>query len=85
MYQGVNFRSSQPAYYRIYVQGTLDASWLRDYIDMRVERFTDTSDRVVTRLTGELTDQSALIGVLSLISDLGAPVLALECFPYSKD
>ncbi len=85
MLKGVGSRCSQPAYYRIYVQGPLDARWLRDYIDMRVERMADTSDQVVTKLAGELADQSALIGVLSLISDLGAPLLAFECFPYSTD
>jgi len=85
MYKGKNFQCSQPAYYRIYVQGALDAHWLRDYIDMRIERVAGASDQVVTKLAGELVDQSALIGVLSLISDLGAPLLAFECFPYSTD
>ena len=85
MYTGGGFQCSQPAYYRIYVQGALDARWLRDYIDMRIERMADASDQVVTKLAGELADQSALIGVLSLISDLGAPLLAFECFPYRED
>jgi len=85
MHTESGFRCSQPAYYRIYVQGPLDARWLRDYIDMRIERMADVGDAVVTRLTGELVDQSALIGVLSFMSDLGAPLLALECFPYNTD
>lgn len=85
MHTASSFRCSQPAYYRIYVQGPLDARWLRDYIDMRIERMTGVGDGVVTRLTGELIDQSALIGVLSFMSDLGAPLLALECFPYNTD
>ncbi len=83
MYRGVDFRCSQPAYYRIYVQGALDARWLHEYIDMRVEFIADARNQVVTRLAGELADQSALIGVLSLICDLGAPVLAFECLPYT--
>lgn len=85
MHRAIGFRGSQPAYYRIYVQGALDARWLRDYIDMRIERMAGEGDVVVTQLTGELVDQSALIGVLSFISDLGAPLLAFECFPYSSD
>jgi hypothetical protein len=85
MYRETGFRCSQPAYYRIYVQGPLDARWLRDYIDMRIECMTSVGDLVVTQLTGELADQSALLGVLSLIRDLGAPLLAFECFPYSTD
>jgi hypothetical protein len=85
MHREIGFRCSQPAYYRIYVQGSLDARWLRDYIDMRTERLLDVHDRAVTKLAGELVDQSALIGVLGLIIDLGAPLLAFECFPYSTD
>jgi hypothetical protein len=52
---------------------------------MRTERLLDVHDRAVTKLAGELVDQSALIGVLGLIIDLGAPLLAFECFPYSTD
>ncbi len=88
MYRKTGFRCHQPAYYHIYVQGALDASWLSDYIDMRIERMpgaSDQSDQVVTKLAGELADQSALIGLLSLISDLGAPLLAFKCFPYNTD
>ena len=79
------FQCSQPAYYRIYVQGPLDARWLDGYVDMHIDRMADAQEQVVTKLAGELVDQSALIGVLSLIGDLGAPVLAFECFPYSTD
>ncbi len=85
MHRGIGHRCTHPAYYRIYVQGTLNACWLRDYIDMRIERMAGEGDVVVTQLAGELVDQSALIGVLSFISDLGAPLLAFECFPYSTD
>lgn len=85
MHGKIGFRCSQPAYYRIYVQGSLDARWLRDYIDMRTERLLDVHDQAVTKLAGELIDQSAFIGVLSLIVDLGAPLLAFECFPYCTD
>ena len=85
MYREIGVRCSQPAYYRIYVQGILDARWLRDYIDMGADRRPDADVVIVTKLAGELTDQSALIGVLSLISDLGAPLLAYECFPYHTD
>lgn len=83
MNRGIDFRCSQPAYYRIDVFGTLDARWLRDYVDMRVEYVTDVGDCAMTRLTGELPDQSALMGVLHLLNDLGAPLSALECFPNS--
>lgn len=85
MYRGAGFHCRQPAYYRIYVQGPLDTRWLRDYVDMRIERMADASERVVTKLAGELADQSALIGVLNLLSGFDIPLLAFECFPYSID
>lgn len=85
MQKGESHPCSQPAYYRIYVQGSLDARWLGDYTDMHIEHLAGAREQIVTKLAGELADQSALIGVLSLIGDLGAPVLAFECFPYSID
>ena len=78
-------RCDQPAYYRIYVHGPLDMRWLCEYIDMRVERIVGANSVVVTKVAGELVDQAALIGVLSLLSDLGAPLLAFERFPYSEE
>lgn len=85
MNRGAGYRCRQPAYYRIYVQGPLEMGWLRDYVDMRIERLADASERVVTKLAGELADQSALIGVLSLLSGNDIPLLAFECFPYTNE
>ena len=80
-----DFRCSQPAYYRIDVYGALDARWSCDYIGLQVECITDVNDRVVTRLTGELIDQSALLGLLILLNDLGAPLLSFDCVPSRQD
>ena len=80
-----DFRCSQPASYRIDVHGVLDARWLGDYTDLRVEHIDAGSDGAVTRLTGELADQSALLGLLNLLNDLGVPLLALDCLSYCPD
>lgn len=75
----------RPAYYRIYIQGPLDVQWLRDYIDMRIEQVAGAESLMVMKVAGELIDQAALIGVLNLLSDLGAPLLAFERFSYSEE
>lgn len=75
----------RPAYYRIYVQGDVDAHWLRDYYDLRTEHVSRTDMPDVTVLTGELVDQAALVGVLCLVHDYGLPILTLECFPYHDE
>ncbi len=68
----------EPATYRIRIQGTLDQSW-SDYIgDMNISVETGTSERPITTLTGELLDQAALAGVLTLLYDLGFPLLSVE-------
>jgi hypothetical protein len=55
------------------------------HIGMRIELINDVSDRAVTRRSGELTDQSALLGVLYLLHDQRVPIMALACFPCSQD
>ncbi len=73
------------AYYRIYVQGEVDLRWLADYYDLRGEREMHTHQPNVTIVTGELIDQTALVGVLSLMNDSGLQLLGFDCFPYETE
>ena len=77
--------SSQPNYpldlqykYRILICGTLDVSW-----SDRLGGMTVSSDRLAngapaTTLVGELADQSALVGILNTLHDLGLPLVSVE-------
>ena len=67
--------SNQPAAYRIKVQGGLSQDWSDwfDGLSITVER--SGLGQGITTLTGTITDQVALHGLLARIRDLGLPLL----------
>ena len=69
----------EPAMYRICILGTLDKKWSDYYGGMTIENVSDPERYAMTLLTGRLADQSALIGVLNSLHDIGCPILAVEC------
>jgi hypothetical protein len=68
----------EPAVYRISIQGILDKSWADYYGGMLIEHEGDPERYKMTILTGRLPDQSALIGVLNSLHDIGYPILSVE-------
>jgi hypothetical protein len=67
-----------PAVYRIGIQGILDKNW-SDYCGgMTIEQEGDSKQYAITILTGSLANQSALIGVLNSLHDIGYPILSVE-------
>jgi len=71
-------RLDQPAVYQIQVQGRLKDSWSPWFDGMEVETVTDAAGLTVTRLSGEVSDQPALHGVLNRIRDLGIPLISVQ-------
>jgi hypothetical protein len=70
---------TEPAIYRINIFGKLDKNW-SDYCGgMTIENESDAQHRARTILTGRLPDQSALIGVLTSLYDIGCPIISVEC------
>ena len=67
-----------PARYRISIQGTLDKSWSRYCGGMTIEHENDLKRGAMTILAGRLADQSALVGVLNSLHDIGCPILSVE-------
>ena len=64
----------EPALYHITVKGKLDPKW-SDWFD----GFTLTQQgNDETLLTGQVTDQPALHGLLAKIRDLGLPLLSVK-------
>ena len=61
----------EPATYRIYVQGELDKSWSDYFGDMVFHIEVDPDEFPLTTMTGQFHDQSALLGVISQLVDLG--------------
>ncbi len=69
----------EPTMYRICISGNLDERW-SDYCGgMTIEQVSDPKRYAMTILTGRLADQSALIGVLNALHDMGCPIISVEC------
>jgi len=74
--QGVSLL--EPAVYRIRIQGILNKNWSDYYGGMTIEQEGESTPYAITILMGKLLDQSALIGVLNSLHDIGYPILAVE-------
>jgi hypothetical protein len=68
----------EPALYRICILGYLDANWAEYCGDMTIEHANDPKFHAITIMTGRLIDQSALIGVLNSLHDLGCLIMSVE-------
>jgi hypothetical protein len=65
---------AEPARYELRVQGVLDPRWSAWFDGLHV-----TSDQAgQTTITGPVTDQAALHGLLTKIRDLGLPLLSVR-------
>ena len=86
------------AFYRIQLQGQLDPSWADALGGMQIEhqahQHGDPSrpsagrrvpERLTTVLSGELPDQAALAGVLSLVYTLGLPLISVEWLEQDEE
>jgi len=62
-----------PSFYQIQVRGTLDESW-SDWFD----GFSLTQHDDQTLLAGQVIDQTALLGILAKINDLGLVLLSVK-------
>jgi hypothetical protein len=68
----------EPATYQICIQGILDKKW-SDYCGgMTIAHERDPHQHAVTVMTGRLVDQSALVGILISLHDIGCPILSVE-------
>jgi hypothetical protein len=72
-----------PAAYQITVQGTITPSWSERLEGMTVSRLSFEGGTAITILTGDLTDQAALTGVLNTIYELRLPLLAVNRLPFT--
>jgi hypothetical protein len=67
------------AIYRIRVAGAIDEDWLRHGTRMELTVRSTPAGHKVTELFGVLPDSAALMGLLDLLYNHGARLLAVEC------
>jgi hypothetical protein len=68
----------EPALYRICIMGHLDTNWSDYFGGMAIEQKSNPKFKTITILTGRLIDQSALLGVLNSLHDIGCPIISVE-------
>jgi hypothetical protein len=68
-----HLKLSQPVRYQIRVKGVLDSRWTAWFEGLAV-----TTEEDETIITGSVSDQSALHGLLSKIRDLGLPLVSIN-------
>ena len=66
--------ASQPPVYEIRIEGHLDQQWT-DWFEGMTITLEESGE---TLITGPVTDQSALFGLLKKVRDLGAPLLSVK-------
>ena len=64
--------------YCIKVSGTIDKEWFSYHDNMVVEEVDMGEQRPLTILTGQVTDQAALMGILNHLYDLQLPLVSVE-------
>ena len=72
---------SQPATYRITVEGHLDDSWSDRLGSMTITTSSHGDQGVMTTLVGRVRDQAELFGVLDTLYELHIPLLAVKILP----
>ena len=66
------------ANYRIQVHGAVDEVWFDYHENMAVEMEAGSLKRPLTTLTGRVSDQAALHGMLSLLYEMRLPLVSVE-------
>jgi hypothetical protein len=68
----------RPGRYQIRVLGALDQCWCDHLEELDISTSPWGSYPLVTQISGWLSDQTALGGLLDLLNDLGLVILTLE-------
>lgn len=71
----------QPERYEIHLKGHLDARWA-GWFDGFTITLTDSGETI---LTGAVTDQAALHGLLKKVRDLGLPLLSINPINHQEN
>ena len=76
-----NLNLISAAEYRITVIGSLDESWSARLggLDISNTEPVQGREKSLVTLTGKITDQAALFGVLNALYNMRLPLVAVEC------
>ncbi len=69
---------SEVAYYRIRVSGGVSEWWVSQYMNVKSMRVHHGAGFIVTEITGRVSDQDALIGLLNMLYDMRHVLIAVD-------
>ncbi len=72
----------QSVQYQIRLLGRLGEDWSDWFDGMAITTEVDPTDQPITVLTGPVTDQAALHGLLTKVYNLGLPLMAVYPLDY---
>ena len=75
----------RPGHYQIRVVGELAESWINHLEGLEISSTPWGSYPEVMQIKGWLTDQTALAGLLDLLTDLGVVILTVERYECDKE
>ena len=75
---GEHLKIWTPGTYRISVEGQLDEKWSERLAGMDIKSRKRPDQSVVTTLSGNVQDQSELLGVLNSLYELHLPILSVK-------
>lgn len=64
--------------YEILLKGHLDRHWSAWFIGFSVSNFNDQEGKPVTRISGPVSDQAELHGILAKLRDIGITILSFS-------
>ncbi len=76
-----NVSFDAPAEYRIVVKGRIDDLWAESLGGLHIRFQSHGGEDGVTTLSGQIKDQTELIGVLYSVYELHLPILLVELAP----
>ena len=67
-----------PSFYQIKLLGRLGKEWSSTFDNLELKVEENENRQLITTITGKITDQAALHGLLNQIRDLGMDLLLVE-------
>lgn len=77
-YNTIDFSFKKAAIYKIVVQGEIDQEWLDQMMGLQVNIHKRKDKGSITTLIGQIHDQSALSGILTMINDMHMTVISVN-------
>jgi len=75
---------SENTTYEILVKGHLDHRWTVWFTGFSISNSIDQEDNPVTRISGPVSDQAELHGILAKLRDIGIPILSFNSYDNRK-